>query len=63
MVTPALAFAVKCMTYEKLLIRVLGSCETIVIVSIICTDKPGTLMQNAMTVVTGSVGINVKFVC
>ena len=49
------------MTYEKLLVRVLGSCETMANASVICTDKTGTLTQNAMTVVAGSVGMHVKF--
>lgn len=50
------------MTYEKLLVRVLGSCETMANASVICTDKTGTLTQNVMTVVAGSVGIHAKFV-
>lgn len=61
-VTLALAFATKRMTYEKLLVRVLGSCETMANASVVCTDKTGTLTQNVMTVVAGSVGINGKFV-
>jgi Ca2+-transporting ATPase len=61
-VTLALAFATKRMTYEKLLVRILGSCETMANASVICTDKTGTLTQNAMTVVAGSVGIHAKFV-
>ncbi|KAF9457841.1 hypothetical protein BDZ94DRAFT_1325934 [Collybia nuda] len=61
-VTLALAFATKRMTYEKLLVRVLGSCETMANASVICTDKTGTLTQNVMTVVAGSVGIHAKFV-
>ncbi len=50
------------MTYEKLLVRVLGSCETMANASVICTDKTGTLTQNSMTVVAGSIGIHAKFV-
>lgn len=50
------------MTYEKLLVRVLGSCETMANASVICTDKTGTLTQNSMSVVAGSVGIHAKFV-
>jgi Ca2+-transporting ATPase len=50
------------MTYEKLLVRVLGSCETMANASVVCTDKTGTLTQNVMTVVAGSVGIHAKFV-
>ncbi|KAI0067278.1 calcium-translocating P-type ATPase [Artomyces pyxidatus] len=61
-VTLALAFATKRMTREKLLVRVLGSCETMANASVICTDKTGTLTQNEMTVVAGSVGIHAKFV-
>ena len=61
-VTLALAFATKRMTYEKLLVRVLGSCETMANASVICTDKTGTLTTNSMSVVAGSVGIHAKFV-
>ncbi|KAJ3515894.1 hypothetical protein NLJ89_g1472 [Agrocybe chaxingu] len=61
-VTLALAFATKRMTYENLLVRVLGSCETMANASVICTDKTGTLTQNSMTVVAGSIGIHAKFV-
>jgi P-type Ca2+ transporter type 2C len=61
-VTLALAFATKRMTYEKLLVRVLGSCETMANASVVCTDKTGTLTQNVMTVVAGSIGIHAKFV-
>ena len=61
-VTLALAFATKRMTAENLLVRVLGSCETMANASVVCTDKTGTLTQNSMTVVAGSVGIHAKFV-
>lgn len=50
------------MTGENLLVRVLGSCETMANASVICTDKTGTLTQNEMTVVAGSIGIHAKFV-
>ena len=50
------------MARERLLVRILGSCETMANASVICTDKTGTLTQNAMTVVAGSVGIHAKFV-
>ena len=60
--TLALAFATKRMTKENLLVRVLGSCETMANASVVCTDKTGTLTQNVMTVVAGSVGIHCKFV-
>jgi len=61
-VTLALAFATKRMTQERLLVRVLGSCETMANASVVCTDKTGTLTQNVMSVVAGSVGIHCKFV-
>ncbi|KAK7690441.1 hypothetical protein QCA50_005539 [Cerrena zonata] len=61
-VTLALAFATKRMTKENLLVRVLGSCETMANASVVCTDKTGTLTQNDMTVVAGSIGIHCKFV-
>ncbi|KAG1901506.1 uncharacterized protein F5891DRAFT_950546, partial [Suillus fuscotomentosus] len=50
-VTLALAFATKRMTKENLLVRVLGSCETMANSSIICTDKTGTLTRNVISVV------------
>ena len=58
----ALAFATKQMTAKNLLVRILGSCETMANASVICTDKTGTLTQNVMTVVAGSIGIHGKFV-
>src|SRR6266403_4550322 len=61
-VTLALAFATKRMTYENLLVRVLGSCETTANASVVCTDKTGTLTQNVMSVVAGSIGFHAKFV-
>jgi len=50
------------MTKENLLVRVLGSCETMANASVVCTDKTGTLTQNEMTVVAGSIGVHAKFV-
>jgi Ca2+-transporting ATPase len=61
-VTLALAFATKRMTSENLLVRVLGSCETMGHATVICTDKTGTLTQNVMSVVAGSLGVHGKFV-
>jgi Ca2+-transporting ATPase len=59
--TLALAFATKRMTKENLLVRLLSACETSANCSVICTDKTGTLTQNEMTVVAGSVGAHMKF--
>jgi Ca2+-transporting ATPase len=50
------------MTAENLLVRILGSCETMANTSVVCTDKTGTLTQNVMSVVAGSIGIHAKFV-
>ena len=50
------------MTAKKLLVRILGSCKTMANTSVICTDKTGTLTQNSMSVMAGSIGIHVKFV-
>ncbi|WVN85115.1 calcium-translocating P-type ATPase, PMCA-type [Cryptococcus depauperatus CBS 7841] len=61
-VTLALAFATKRMTKQNLLVRVLGSCETMANATVVCTDKTGTLTQNEMTVVAGSLGVHGKFV-
>lgn len=61
-VTLALAFATKRMTSQNLLVRVLGSCETMGHATVICTDKTGTLTQNVMSVVAGSLGVHGKFV-
>ena len=50
------------MTSQNLLVRVLSSCEIMAKASVIFTDKTGTLTQNLMTVVAGSVCIHAKFV-
>jgi len=47
---------------KNLLIRVLSSCETMANTSVICTDKTGTLTQNTMSVIAGSIGVHAKFV-
>ncbi|KAI8460792.1 hypothetical protein BY996DRAFT_8463651 [Phakopsora pachyrhizi] len=60
-VTLALAFATRRMTKMNLLVRVLSSCETMANSTVVCTDKTGTLTQNQMTVVAGSVGVHLKF--
>ncbi|KAH8114097.1 E1-E2 ATPase-domain-containing protein [Phellopilus nigrolimitatus] len=58
----SLTAALKRMTHENLLVRVLDGCETMVNASIGCTDKTGMLVQNMLSVIMGSVGIRVKFV-
>ncbi|KAK4034511.1 Ca2+-transporting ATPase [Parachaetomium inaequale] len=56
-VTLSLAFATKKMTKENNLVRHLQSCETMGNATVICSDKTGTLTENVMTVVEGSLGL------
>ena len=57
-VTLALAFATTRMLKENNLVRVLRACETMGNATTICSDKTGTLTQNKMTVVAGTLGVN-----
>ncbi|KAF5017240.1 hypothetical protein F66182_10852 [Fusarium sp. NRRL 66182] len=60
-VTLSLAFATKKMTKENNLVRHLHSCETMGNATVICSDKTGTLTENVMTVVAGSLGVRGQF--
>lgn len=60
-VTLALAFATTRMLKEHNLVRVLRACETMGNATTICSDKTGTLTQNKMTVVAGTIGKGAKF--
>ncbi|KAF4991900.1 hypothetical protein FDECE_13866 [Fusarium decemcellulare] len=60
-VTLSLAFATKKMTKENNLVRHLQSCETMGNATVICSDKTGTLTENVMTVVAGSLGRRGRF--
>lgn len=60
-VTLALAFATKQMLKDNNLVRVLRSCETMGNATTVCSDKTGTLTQNKMTVVAGSLGRNQRY--
>ncbi|KAN0132462.1 hypothetical protein V8E53_009721 [Lactarius tabidus] len=61
-ITLVLAFATRQMFKENLLVGAVGSCEVMANATMICTDKTGTLTQNEMTVISGSVGVHAKFV-
>ncbi|KAI9283981.1 PMCA-type calcium-translocating P-type ATPase [Umbelopsis sp. AD052] len=54
-VTMALAFATTQMLKDNNLVRVLAACETMGNATAVCSDKTGTLTQNKMTVVEGSI--------
>ncbi|KAF3043840.1 hypothetical protein E8E11_005441 [Didymella keratinophila] len=60
-VTLALAFATTRMLKDNNLVRLLRSCETMGNATTICSDKTGTLTQNKMTVVAGSLGTAFRF--
>ena len=60
-VTLALAFATTRMLKENNLVRVLRACETMGNATTICSDKTGTLTENKMTVVAGTIGSDAKF--
>ncbi|CAG8488589.1 9310_t:CDS:2 [Diversispora eburnea] len=60
-VTLALAFATTRMLRDNNLVRVLSACETMGNATTICSDKTGTLTQNNMTVVAGTLGLTKSF--
>ncbi|RFU77110.1 atpase, p-type, calcium-transporting, pmca-type [Trichoderma arundinaceum] len=60
-VTLALAFATTRMLKDANLVRHLKACEVMGNATTICSDKTGTLTQNKMQVVAGTVGVNREF--
>ena len=60
-VTLALSYATKRMLKENNLVRHLRACETMGNATTICSDKTGTLTQNQMTVVAGTLGTGTEF--
>ncbi|KAI9020969.1 PMCA-type calcium-translocating P-type ATPase [Phycomyces nitens] len=61
-VTLALAYATQRMLKDNNLVRVLAACETMGNATTVCSDKTGTLTQNKMTVVAGTLGVSFRFV-
>ena len=60
-VTLSLAYATIRMIQDMNLVRELKACETIGNATTICSDKTGTLTENTMTVVAGTLGTADKF--
>jgi P-type Ca2+ transporter type 2C len=60
-VTLALAYATIRMLKDHNLVRVLQACETMGNATTVCSDKTGTLTQNRMTVVAGTLGVSDRF--
>ncbi|KAH8901093.1 calcium-translocating P-type ATPase [Thozetella sp. PMI_491] len=60
-VTLSLAYATTRMLKDHNLVRQLKSCEIMGNATNICSDKTGTLTQNKMTVVVGTVGKTLEF--
>jgi len=60
-VTLALAYATTRMLKDNNLVRVLKACETMGNATTICSDKTGTLTQNKMTVIAGTIGVYDRF--
>ena len=62
MTTISFAVAALKLAREQVLIQEQPAVEILARVDVVCVDKTGTLTQNVMTVVAGSVGIHCKFV-
>ncbi|KAG1339326.1 hypothetical protein G6F62_005803 [Rhizopus arrhizus] len=56
-----LAYATQRMLKDNNLVRILAACETMGNATTICSDKTGTLTQNRMVVVAGTLGSSFRF--
>lgn len=60
-VTLALSFAMTKMLKDNNLVRRMQACETMGNATTVCSDKTGTLTQNNMKVVAGTIGLDNQF--
>jgi len=60
-VTLSLAYATIRMLRDRNLVRVLQACETMGNATTVCSDKTGTLTQNSMQIVAGTIGLDGQF--
>jgi P-type Ca2+ transporter type 2C len=60
-VTLSLAYATIRMLRDRNLVRVLQACETMGNATTVCSDKTGTLTQNSMQIVAGTIGVGGRF--
>ena len=60
-VTLALSFATTKMLKDNNLVRRMQACETMGNATTICSDKTGTLTQNNMKIVSGTIGLDNRF--
>ncbi|CAG8616087.1 13734_t:CDS:2 [Rhizophagus irregularis] len=57
----ALTYSTTRMLEDGIIVRVLSACEKMSYITTICSDKTGTLTQNKMAVVTGTIGLSFSF--
>lgn len=60
-VTLALSFATTKMLKDNNLVRRMQACETMGNATTVCSDKTGTLTQNNMKIVSGTIGLDNRF--
>ncbi|RGB37817.1 hypothetical protein C1646_621667 [Rhizophagus diaphanus] len=60
-ITLALTYSTTRMLEDDIIVRVLSACEKMSYITTICSDKTGTLTQNKMAVVAGTIGLSFSF--